>query len=84
LGIYIPELKLDIPHYKQLSWLEGQALYSAGDDQKSWLVVKGMPDQREKTSVLPLRLVENQASIPSRMSALAYWRYGYGILATRR
>jgi hypothetical protein len=30
-----------------------------------------MSDQREEPSVLPLKLVENQASVPSRMSALA-------------
>jgi hypothetical protein len=28
-----PELKLDPLHYKQLSWLEGQVLYSARGDQ---------------------------------------------------
>jgi hypothetical protein len=37
-----------------------------------------------KISVLPLKLVENQASARDRMSALAQWRCGHGTLATRR
>jgi hypothetical protein len=33
---------------------------------------KNMFDQREETSVLPVMFAENQASTPSRMSALAH------------
>jgi hypothetical protein len=51
--------------------------------QRSWLVKKGMLGKRKRISVLPLKLVGNQASTQDKRSALAHWRCGHEILATK-
>jgi hypothetical protein len=53
-----------------LSWLEGQALYSAG--KIKIMLEEEMSDLRKRTIMLPLKLAENQASVLYKMSALAH------------
>jgi hypothetical protein len=64
-------LRLGILHCKQLPWLEGQALYSAGKKSRSWLEEE-MSDLEKRTIMLPLKLAENQASALCKTSALAH------------
>jgi hypothetical protein len=63
---------LGILHYKQLTWLEGQALYSAGRKSRPWLEEEMSDFEKKGTIMLPLKLAENQASALCKKSAQAH------------
>jgi hypothetical protein len=51
---------------------------------KSWSVKRGLIEKREKISLLPLKLVENQALVLDKKNVLAHWRCDHEVLATKK